>query len=53
MEQDLLEKLRKKDKEILNLKKNAEECTCFRYNKSMDEVIKHGQKHKDAVVELK
>ena len=53
VEQDLIGQARKKDKEIFDLKAKLEECTCFRYTKSMDEVIKYGQKHKAAVIELK
>ena len=45
--------LKEKDEEIFILKQNVEKCSCSKYNKSMDEVIKHGQKHKDAVIELK
>ena len=39
--------------EIVKLKNTVSECTCSKYSKSMDEVIRHGQKHKDAVIELK
>ena len=28
-------------------------CTCYRYNKTMDEVIEAGEKHKKAAIALK
>ena len=45
--------LKEKDEEIFIHKQKVEKCSYSNYNKSMDEVIKHGQMHKDAVIELK
>ena len=53
IENELIGKVKETENEIAKLKNASEQCTCFKYSKSMDEVIRYGQKHKEAVIELK